>query len=120
VLYVGSGDDHVYALDAATGDMLWRVATGGFRRFPTAPAVANGVVYFGVWSAGGLYALDAATGAQLLRFAHVKTVGAAPVDDGVVYVASDSGTLWALDLTGPAGPNGSGLTRRGGGADAIG
>jgi outer membrane protein assembly factor BamB len=47
VVYVGSGygDNNVYALDAATGTLLWSYATGGPVR--SSPAVANGVVYIG-------------------------------------------------------------------------
>jgi len=45
VLYVGSYDNHLYALDAATGNYKWSAATGGY--VVSSPAVANGVVYVG-------------------------------------------------------------------------
>jgi eukaryotic-like serine/threonine-protein kinase len=42
---VGSGDDNLYALNAATGTPLWSYTTGG--GVGSSPAVANGVVYVG-------------------------------------------------------------------------
>ena len=45
VVYVGSDDDNVYALNASTGAKLWSYTTGGY--VDSSPAVANGVVYVG-------------------------------------------------------------------------
>ena len=45
VVYVGSIDDNVYALNAATGAKLWGYTTGSY--VDSSPAVANGVVYVG-------------------------------------------------------------------------
>ena len=45
VVYIGSEDDNVYALDAKTGTSLWSYTTGNF--IYSSPAVANGVVYIG-------------------------------------------------------------------------
>ena len=45
VVYVGSNDFKVYALNAATGAKLWSYTTGGL--VYSSPAVANGVVYVG-------------------------------------------------------------------------
>ena len=59
MVYIGSDDHNVYALNAATGAKLWNFATL-FSVF-SSPAVANGVVYAGS-SDGDVYALDARTG----------------------------------------------------------
>jgi outer membrane protein assembly factor BamB len=48
VVYVGSYDYNLYALDASTGQRLWSAATGG--SIAAAPAVANGVVYAGAFN----------------------------------------------------------------------
>jgi len=47
VLFGGSLDPegHMYALDAATGEILWSFASGG--SVMSAPAVVDGVVYWG-------------------------------------------------------------------------
>jgi outer membrane protein assembly factor BamB len=42
VLYFGSADSHIYAVDAATGAQLWSYSMGGRAG---APAIANGMVY---------------------------------------------------------------------------
>ena len=45
VVYVGSDDNNVYALNATTGAKLWSYTTGG--DVVSSPAVVNGVVYVG-------------------------------------------------------------------------
>jgi outer membrane protein assembly factor BamB len=68
VVYVGSHNDYLYALDAITGRRLWRFRGGGAC---AAPAVADGVVYLSSVYLGGdgsLYALDVATGQLLWEY----------------------------------------------------
>ena len=49
VVYVGDGDGQLYALDAATGSVLWHVHPGGPNTYVySAPAVFGGSVYVGV------------------------------------------------------------------------
>jgi outer membrane protein assembly factor BamB len=43
MVYVGSGDHNLYALNAATAAKLWTFTTGG--TVISSPAVANGMVY---------------------------------------------------------------------------
>ena len=43
VVYVGSEDYKLYALDVVTGARKWSYATGSF--IESSPAVANGMVY---------------------------------------------------------------------------
>jgi len=45
VVYVGSDDENVYALNARTGAKLWSFTTGNFVH--SSPAVVNGTVYVG-------------------------------------------------------------------------
>jgi len=100
VVYVGSEDDNVYALNAATGAQLWQFTTGD--KVFSSPAVAGGVVYVGSYDCN-LYALSAATGALVWKFttgnaAVCYAVYSSPaVAGGVVYVASSDGTVYALN-----------------------
>jgi outer membrane protein assembly factor BamB len=55
VVYFGSFDHHLYALDVKTGKEKWKFQTGG--NFKSSPAVSDGVVYFGS-SDNHLYAVD--------------------------------------------------------------
>ena len=75
VVYVGSDDRNVYALNASTGAKLWSYTTGDI--VYSSPAVANGVVYVGSYD-DNVYALNALTGAKLWSF----TTG-----DDVVFLA---------------------------------
>jgi outer membrane protein assembly factor BamB len=57
VVYVGGGDSYWYALDAATGNVLWRVFTGdnsaaGGHYNWSSPLLYNGYAYVGVASLG--------------------------------------------------------------------
>jgi glucose dehydrogenase len=53
VVYVGSYDNNVYALNAKTGAKLWSYTTGSY--VWSSPAVANGTVYVGSYD-GNVYA----------------------------------------------------------------
>lgn len=94
VVYVGSIDGNVYALNARTGALVWQYPTGGY--IQSSPAVANGVVYVGSED-GNLYALNASTGALLWQdFAGGSSSPA--VANGLLYFASDFGNLYVFGL----------------------
>ena len=59
VVYVGSNDNNLHAIDAVTGKEKWRFVTGNSDS--SSPAVSDGVVYIGSVD-GNLYAIDALTG----------------------------------------------------------
>jgi outer membrane protein assembly factor BamB len=54
VVYTGSDDGSLYAVDVETGEELWHYGTGGF--MGSSAVVANGAVYFGSYD-GSVYAL---------------------------------------------------------------
>ena len=86
---------HVYALDAASGEMLWRFDAEG--RVLSSPALAGGVVYIGS-NDGRVYALDTANGVERWRYQTDDVVDSSPtVDGGAVYVGSADGHVYALD-----------------------
>lgn len=103
VVYFGSGDSSVYAVDAATGALRWKFQTGNVVH--ASPAVAGGLVYVGSFDAY-FYALDAGTGKLVWKFktgedaqAHLMTgiPGSAAVADGLVYFGCRDAHLYALD-----------------------
>ena len=59
VMYFGSCDGYVFALNALNGNMIWAFRTGIF--VFTSPAIANGIVYVGSYD-GYLYALGSLNG----------------------------------------------------------
>ncbi len=84
VVYVGSWDSRVYAIDASTGTQRWVFTTGD--SVDSSPAVADSVVYVTCMD-NKVYAIDAATGTQKWIFTTGGSVYSSPtVADGVVYV----------------------------------
>lgn len=119
ILFFGSDDNNLYAVDAATGLQKWRYTTRG--PVPSSPAVASDMVYFPSYD-GNFYALNAATGRLKWKFTtggerrfEAKNLhGIQPknqtiadpwdlylsspvVVDGAVYFGSGDGNLYALD-----------------------
>ena len=62
VVYQGSVDGKVYAMDVSSGNEIWSFEAQD--RVFSSPMVRNGNVYFGSVD-GGLYALDASEGTEL-------------------------------------------------------
>jgi outer membrane protein assembly factor BamB len=88
--------NHAYALDAETGDELWRFDTESGQGF-LPPAVGNGLVYLPSTD-HSIYAVDAATGALIWRFETGDQVNAAPALVGdTLYAVSNDGFVYALD-----------------------
>lgn len=102
-VYFGSGDGHVYAVDATTGALRWDYKTGDVVH--SSPAISGGIVYVGSWDTY-FYALNAATGALEWKFktgedskTHTMTgiQGSAAVADGTVYFGCRDANFYALD-----------------------
>ncbi|WP_113702073.1 caspase, EACC1-associated type [Nonomuraea lactucae] len=94
-VYIGSSDDKVYALDAATGRVRWTYTTGG--DVYSSPAAAGGIVFAGSGD-GKVHALDAATGRARWTRATKGAVDSNPaVAGGTVYVGSRDGKVYALE-----------------------
>lgn len=99
-VFVGSEDNYMYALNPATGALIWRFQTPGGT--DSNAIFANGIVYFGS-SDGNFYALNANTGEKVWSFP-VGTAGldgmsypASAVVNGVVYITSTNGNAYALN-----------------------
>jgi len=107
VVYIGSGDGSVYALNATTGAPRWSYATGS--SVVSSPAVANGVVYIGS-NDGKLYALSASYGSLMWSSFTGAPVSSSPaVANGSVFVGANDGTIHMFGLglqsAAPARPN---------------
>lgn len=103
IVYFGSSDGNLYALDAQTGKKVWAFKTNGL--IHSSPALYNGNVYFGSWDTF-LYAVDAKTGDLKWKFETNKQpvyhllegIQASPTcSDGIVYFGSRDGHFYALD-----------------------
>jgi outer membrane protein assembly factor BamB len=121
VVFIGSIDGNLYAVDQETGKQKWKFKTLASRQVSSSPAVANGVVYFGGFD-GVCYALDAETGTVKWtflaeferRFEGKRLHGYPPgyqtipdswdlytsspaIFNGRVYFGSGDGNVYALD-----------------------
>jgi outer membrane protein assembly factor BamB len=97
ILYVGSSDDNIYAINATTGAQLWKYQTGG--PVYSSPAVANGVVYAGSGD-DNLYAINATTGALVWSVQTLAPIFSSPaVANGVVYVGSTDDNFYAYNAS---------------------
>jgi outer membrane protein assembly factor BamB len=119
MVYIGSTDGALYALDRDRGTLRWKFATHG--RVVSSPAVGGGVVYINSYD-GNLYALDAATGRLKWKFQtegerrfegthlHGSQPAAETMPDpfdvylsspmlwhGAVFFGSGDGNIYALD-----------------------
>jgi outer membrane protein assembly factor BamB len=104
VLYFGSWDHHVYALDVhrrlGPPRLLWRFDADD--EVNSSPAYAGGLVYFGT-NNGSVYAVSARTGklrwhaTSYSRFGRREQFYASPsVAYGRVYVGNTDGTVYAF------------------------
>ncbi|MCX5410826.1 serine/threonine-protein kinase [Streptomyces sp. NBC_00059] len=102
--YFGTQDGALYAVDAATGDEVWRrtfegdLWDGRLGGGAGAPEVVDGIVYFE--NDGYVSAFDADSGRPLWRWRtsqDAKEVTAISVVDGTVFVCGSDGYLSALD-----------------------
>ncbi len=95
VVYIGSWDHNLYAIDATTGKVIRIVPTGD--GISSSPAVVNGVVYIGS-ADHKLYALDAATGITRWVMPTGSQISSSPaVVNSVVYIGSADHKFYALD-----------------------
>ena len=108
-VFIGAGDGHLYAFDAASGRTLW--AFDAAARIRSTPAVQGDLVVVGTM-AGRVVAVDAASGAPKWSFASdgaaqtfadkgndTTSIFATPtIAGGLVAVGARDGSLYALDL----------------------
>src|SRR6266567_120296 len=97
VLYVGSDDGKVYAVNTSNGHPIWAFSTGA--PVESSQTVVSGVVY-ATSSDNNVYAIDARTGQQKWVFSTGDAVFSSPtVVNGVLYVGSDDHKVYALNTS---------------------
>jgi len=103
IVYFGSGDGNIYALDAASGELKWKFQTDDVVH--ASPAISGGVLFVGSWDSY-FYTLDAATGKEKWRFKtgedpethnQVGIQSSAAVSNGTVYFGCRDSKFYALD-----------------------
>ena len=105
VVYVGSEDKHLHAIDAKTGEKKWTLATKTL--IDASPVYDEGVVYIGT-DGGVLLAIDIKTGQPKWQFkTEGRIAGEAAITeidrkgggkDKVVIVGSHDGMLYCLNI----------------------
>jgi len=118
-IYVGCFDEHLHAIDLATGAPKWKTKLGAIT---AAPTVYQDKIFVGDED-GMFYCVDAGTGKRIWDFetAGQITGGASCVDDKVIFGSHDSTlyclsikskeVLWKVKIEGPV--NGSAIVANG-------
>ena len=105
IVYFGSGDGNMYAVDTGSGELRWKFSTGDVVH--ASPAYADGTIYFGSWDSY-FYAVDALSGREKWRFQsgedalihnQVGFQSSPAVVDGVVYTGCRDANVYALDAS---------------------
>ncbi|EMR73515.1 WD40-like repeat-containing protein [Thermoplasmatales archaeon SCGC AB-539-N05] len=98
VIFVGSSDGKLYALNVTTGDEIWSPFEMSGDYLFSSPAIAEDTVYIVSYD-GTLYAVRGADGKEIWSYKTPSTtfITASPVIvDGVVYFSDDEGRVYAV------------------------
>lgn len=96
-VYAVSSQGNVFALERATGQMVWRVMVGEKQRPLSAPSLHNDILYVGF--AEGVMALNRRNGRTEWTFATSRPISAKPlIIHDTLYCTSEDHHLYALDL----------------------
>ncbi|MBN1234305.1 MAG: PQQ-binding-like beta-propeller repeat protein [Candidatus Coatesbacteria bacterium] len=98
VVYVGSRDYYLYAINCSDGTLKWSYRTGAY--ILSSPCVSDGVVFVGSVDYN-FYAINCSNGTLKWRYQTGSTIISSPcVSDGVVYIGSHDRYLYALETYG--------------------
>jgi hypothetical protein len=101
LVYFGSSDGNVYALDATTGGLKWKFRTGDIVH--SSPAIAGGTVFVGSWDTylygwilhGKRNGVSNRGGSRNLQQIGIQASPA--IGNGVVYFGCRDSKFYALD-----------------------
>jgi hypothetical protein len=95
MVYFGSHDSNVYALNVSNGEKVWAFKTGLF--VDNSPAIFDSKIYIGS-SDGQFYCLDASTGSLIwIQTTGDRINGAAATANGKIYFGSQDNKTYCLD-----------------------
>ena len=96
MIFTGSYDNNMYALDATDGKFLWKFPTEG--GIVSRPAFAEGLVLFGSEDLR-LYAINSRTGKLSWTYPTDGPIRCSPtVAEGHVFIGSDDGSMHAVNI----------------------
>jgi len=94
LLFIGSRDKHLHAIDQETGEAVWKFSTGA--RVESSPIVFENGVIAGS-SDGRVYALTLDTGEEIWRLDLGEGLIASPsYGYGTLIISGEDGTVYAL------------------------
>lgn len=94
VVYVGSYDNNLWAIDAKEGSLIWKFPTGG--GIGSSPYYDSGTIYIGSTDQN-MYAIDVRSQQKKWHFKTNDRIYTTPrVDSGVVFFGSDDGNFYAI------------------------
>ncbi len=96
VVYIGSGDSCIYALNAASGTVVWKKKTSNVVR--ATACVVGDLIYTGSWD-GSIYAINKGDGSVCWKYSTGGVIQCSPrYSNGIVYCGSRDGYFYALDV----------------------
>lgn len=97
LLFIGSRDKHLHAINQETGEVAWKFPTGA--RVESSPIVFDNGLIAGS-SDGRIYALDLDTGEEIWRLDLGEGLVASPAfGHGTLIIGGEDGTIFALTET---------------------
>lgn len=100
-IYFWRKDEHLYAIDAQTGEELWEFQDSEVKNIVSSasPVIFDNILIFWSHSHKHLYALDAETGQEKWKLeAKGLVTYPAMIADGVISVKSSDGYLYAVNV----------------------
>ncbi|MBX9722417.1 MAG: PQQ-binding-like beta-propeller repeat protein, partial [Candidatus Obscuribacterales bacterium] len=95
VVYVGSDDHFLYAVDERNGRFLWKAELGS--KVKSSPAVGDDIVVVGCED-GKIYGVNPADGKVAWSYATSDRVSSSPcISDGVAFIGGWDGIVYALN-----------------------
>ncbi|MCF7824829.1 MAG: PQQ-binding-like beta-propeller repeat protein [Candidatus Marinimicrobia bacterium] len=116
MLYFGSRDKNVYAINTSSGEEQWKYSTknGG----DLIPAISGCLIFFGGWDST-LFTLNRITGEEIWKFKAGGPISSSPaVTDSAIYFLSRDCNFYSLDIE-SGKENWRFVTERGGNSSAA-